>query len=337
MEPLPVPSEGAPHRFTRRFRERLGGAGPVSFAAFMELALFDSEVGYYAARRIRVGRGSGADFVTASTFSAAFSPLVAAATEHLVGGTGSARGHTFVEIGAEPGHSVLGGVAHGFADVMTLRLGDTFAIPSCAVVFSNELFDAQPFHRLVWRANAWRELGVALQDAIPVWTELPALSPKVSAIRSELPLSSSDGYILDVPRGAVDLLERIAAAPWTGLFLALDYGRTWRQICDDFPQGTGRAYSAQRQVGDLLANPGAQDLTCHLCWDWLESALGRAGFSRVTRESQEAFFVHHATAAIESIMRGDASPLSPRRSQLKQLLHPGLMGHRFEALWALRS
>ena len=308
----------------------------MTFADFMDTALFDPEVGYYTARRERVGKAGTSDFYTASTFVGVFGPLVAAAAEKLIGGATTAKEHVFVEIGAEPGGFVLAGVPHAFGGTDCLRLGDSCEIPSRAVVFSNELFDAQPFHRLVWRTDSWREAGVALQGEELRWVDMPELSLEIRSIEAALPARSEDGYILDVPWRAVGMLETIAASGWRGLFLAFDYGRTWGQICEEFPQGTGRAYAVHRQSGDLLAQPGGQDLTCHVCWDWLESALRGAGFDAVCRESQEAFFVKHATSAIEAIIRSEPSPLSPRRSQLKHLLHPGIMGHRFEVLWGVR-
>jgi len=337
MDPSADASQGAGARVARRLRARADGDGPVSFAEFMDVALFDPEVGYYATRRARVGRGGGTDFYTASTFAGVFGPLVAAAAENLVGGAHRAREHAFVEIGAEPERALLDGVPHPFGATACVRLGEPRRIPERAVVFSNELFDAQPFYRLVWRAGAWRELGVAWSDGALAWVELPELSAELRGVAPRLPVSAEDGYTLDVPWRAVRLLEEIAAPGWNGLFLAFDYGRTWGQITTEFPQGTGRAYAGHRQSGDLLATPGEQDLTCHVCWDWLEEALRAAGFQTVCRESQEAFFVRHAAPAIEAIMRREASPLAPARSQLKQLLHPGLMGHRFEALWGLRA
>ncbi len=337
MEPVPAATPDVNERFARRFRQRQGGDGPVSFADFMEIALFDPEAGYYAARRERVGKGAGTDFYTASTFAGVFGPLVAAAAEKLLGGADRSARHTFVEVGAEPQRALLDATAHPFAGTSVVRLGDPAAIPAAAVVFSNELFDAQPFHRLVWREGAWRESGVALRGERLAWEELPEISSELAPVVPMLPASSEDGYTLDVPWRAVRLLERLAAPGWSGLFLAFDYGRTWKQISEDFPRGTGRGYVAHRQAGDLLDAPGAQDLTCHVCWDWLEAALRRAGFQAVQRDSQEAFFVKHATAAVEAIVRREPSPLSPARSQLKQLIHPGLMGHRFEALWARRG
>jgi hypothetical protein len=36
-------------------------------------------------------------------------------------------------------------------------------------------------------------------------------------------------------------------------------------------------------------------------------------------------------------MQSSDDPLAPARSQLKELLHPALMGQKFEALWAVRE
>jgi SAM-dependent MidA family methyltransferase len=326
--------------FVRRFIQRAGSAGVLSFADFMELALFDAEAGYYAGERTRVGHGAGTDFFTSASLGSVFGRLISAAAVTLLGES-RARECKFIEIGAEPGCSVLRGVDHVFAAVRTIEMGQPLEIAGAAVVFANELFDAQPFHRLVFRDGAWLEQGVRLTRAGGepgfAWTDLETWSPELESIRGMLPRDAAPGYVLDVPRRAVALLDRISAQPWCGLFLTLDYGRTWRELTEDYPQGTGRAYAAHRQAGDLLATPGEQDLTCHVCWDWLEEALRRGRFDPVRRASQESFLVRHASSAMESIVTRDRNPLSRERTELKQLLHPALLGQRFEALWGLRS
>ncbi len=206
------------------------------------------------------------------------------------------------------------------------------------VVFSNELFDAQPFHRIVRRAGVWRESGVALGEDGLRWVELPRLTDDVARLaeRGVLPATAPEGWVLDLPLRATALARTIAGQPWSGLFLAFDYGRTWRRLVEETPAGTGRAYHGHRLVDDLLARPGEQDLTCDVCWDWLEEALLDGGFTDAARMSQERFFVHHAADAIAAIVDGDRDPLSRARSQLRELIHPALMGRRFEVLSARR-
>lgn len=322
--------------FAEIFSSHAGDGGALTFARFMALALYHPEAGYYRRAGPRVGYGPGTDFYTASTSGAVFGELVAAACVNLLGAS-PAREFTFVEIGAEPGAGVLAGADHPFAAVRTLRFGDALDLPAHAVIFSNELFDAQPFHRLVFTGGTWRELGVAQRGGALGEVILPALSPEVSGHARLLPATAPEGYHLDLPLAAVALAEKIAAASWRGLFLAFDYGKSWAELSEFTPGGTVRAYHRHAQSNDLLARPGEQDLTGHICWDWMQAALARHRFATPTVVSQEAFFIRHAADAIAALAQAEAPRLSRRKLSLLQLLHPGHLGQKFQALSARRE
>ncbi len=311
------------------FRARAGASGAMTFARFMALALYDPDVGYYRQPRRRIGYAPGTDFFTASTSGPMFGELIAAACVTLLGGR-DPREFTFVEIGAESEGGVLAGVSHPFAAVRTVRVGEPPVISGPCVVFSNELFDAQPFHRFVRRDGAWRELGVALRDGALVEVELP------DATAAPLPGTAPDGYLIDAPLAAAVLVRQIAAQPWTGLFLACDYGKSWRELIEATPAGTARAYHHHTQSNDLLARPGEQDVTCHVCWDWLIDALAEHGFTAPEVESQEAFFIHHSAHVIAETSTAEAERFSQRKLSLLQLLHPAYLGQKFQVLHALR-
>jgi SAM-dependent MidA family methyltransferase len=322
-------TSGASPRFLAEFRARADAVGTMTFARFMELALYDPVVGYYRQPRSRIGYAPGTDFFTASTSGPIFGELVTAACVTLLGDR-NPRDFTFVEIGAEPGGGVLAGVPHFFAATRAVRIGETPELSGPCIVFSNELFDAQPFHRFIRRRGVWRELGVALRDGLLVEVELP------TATCAPLPITAPDGYVIDAPLAAGDLARQIAAQPWTGLFVVCDYGKTWRELAESTPTGTARAYYRHSQSNDLLARPGEQDLTCHVCWDWLTEALEQRGFATPTVESQEAFFIHHAAGVIAATSAADAARFSQRKLALLQLLHPAHLGQKFQVLHALR-
>jgi len=247
----------------------------------------------------------------------------------LLGGRDS-RAFTFVELGAEHAAGVLAGVAHPFGDVRIVRVGEPLDLAGPCIVFSNELFDAQPFRRFVFRTGRWRELGVALRENALTEVEVPGDIP------AGFPVDPPDGYVIDAPLAAAELLRSIATCPWTGLFVAADYGKTWRELVEACPAGTARAYHRHRQSNDLLARPGNQDLTCHLCWDWLEDVLGQHRFASIQVESQESFFVRHAASAIAAISSAEADRFSPKKLSLLQLLHPSHLGQKFQVLHATR-
>jgi SAM-dependent MidA family methyltransferase len=296
----------------------------------MELALYHPQLGYYRQDRTRVGYAPGTDFYTASSSGPVFGEMVAAACVALLGGEAQAREHAFVEIGAEAGAGVLAGVAHPFASARTVRVGETQELVGPCVVFSNELFDAQPLRRFIRRGDSWRELGVQLRGDQLHEVEL------AEASESWLPPEASEGNVFDAPRAAAELAAAIAEQPWTGLFVAFDYGKSFAELATATPAGTARAYFQHTQSNDLLARAGQQDLTGHVCWDWLQAALDTAGCTGSRVESQEAFFIHHAGAFLAQAMAAEATRVSPRKLALLQLLHPSHLGQKFQVLHARR-
>lgn len=321
-------SASASPEFLAVFRAHADAGGSMTFARFMELALYHPQLGYYRRAQPRVGYGAGTDFYTASTSGPVFGELVAAACAKRLRDAGrDPAAHTFVEIGAENPAGILAGVAHPFAGARTLRVGETLALSGDCVVFSNELFDAQPCVRTVFHDGCWRELGVREQDGQLVETALGTFAD---------PLPAPEGYHFDRPIAAAQLADQLTSQSWRGLFVAFDYGKTLLQLRTETPAGTARAYHRHTQSNDLLAHAGEQDLTCHVCWDWLEASLTHHGFVSLALDSQEAFFIRQAGEYIAAASAADAAHLTKRKLALLQLLHPGQMDQKFQVLHALR-
>ncbi len=340
-------SVSAPDRpspeFLAAFRREAGPASALRFDAFMRLALYDPELGYYRRDRLRVGRDRSADFYTATSLGPLFGELVAAACAGLLRAAGrDPASHRFVEIGAEPSGGVLAGVgAHPFASAHTLRVGEALGLEGPCVVFSNELFDAQPVRRFVRRAESWRELGVRLDEHAQTLVEFELGDAPADTLGALPPLADTpEGYCFDAPLAAAELAGRLAAEPWQGLFVAFDYGKSFPELAHSVPAGTVRAYHRHSQSNDLLARPGEQDLTAHVCWDWLVEALSaHSPAGRPPRVvSQESFFVHHAGDVIAATLAAEAraSIASPRKRALMHLLHPAQMGQKFQVLHAIK-
>ncbi len=318
--------------FLAVFRAHADARGEMSFAQFMALALYHPAVGYYRKQRSRVGYTAGTDFFTSSTSGSIFGELVAAACGKLLRAVDrDPATHTFIEIGAEPGGAgVLTGVRHAFAAVRTIRVGEPLdSLTGECVVFSNELFDAQPFTSIVCQSGRWHQLGVRREGDHLTEILLPNLV-------TDAPSPNADGYRFDQPLAASHLAASIAGQAWRGLFVAVDYGQTLRELAEETPEGTARAYFQHTQSNDLLARPGEQDLTCHICWDWMIDALMRHGFATPRLDFQEAFFIRHAGQFIAAASAADAKNFSARKMSLLQLLHPAQMGQKFQVLHAVR-
>ena len=177
----------------------------------------------------------------------------------------------------EPG--VLGRrPAHPFASAVELPLGSAPAWPSRAVVFSNELFDAQPFHRVVFHRGTLARAGRGAARGRPVGGHAPGAQSRGRRGPGAAARRRDRGLPHRPPPGGRELAGTIGAAPWSGLFVAIDYGKSWSELITETPAGTARAYWRHTQGNDLLARPGEQDLTCHVCWDWIVAALSAHGF-----------------------------------------------------------
>lgn len=335
--PPPAPPSPA---FAAAFLRAARGGDTLRFDAFMALALYDPALGYYRRERRRVGRERGTDFYTATSLGPLFGELVAAAAAKLLTDAGlDPAAHTFIEIGAEPTGGVLADQAPPpFAALRTVRLGEPLQLSGPCVVFSNELFDAQPVRRFVRVGESWNEIGVALAagDTSLFERDLgPAPTDVLAALPS--PVETPAGYRFDAPFAAAELAAQLANQPWSGLFLAFDYGKSFAELGHSHPDGTARAYFQHALHNDLLARPGEQDLTAHVCWDWLDSALARAGCTKPGLASQESFFVHHAADALDAALAAEsARRSSPRKRALLHLLHPAQMGQKFQVMHALR-
>ena len=317
-------------------RDATDEKGQMDYPTFVTTTLYAPGVGYYSTSKLRVGRSPESDFYTAQSLGPIFGQLVVAACESLLGDTDPDT-YTFVEIAAEPDRSVLQGVEHKFGATKTIRLFDSLDIPPNAIVFANEWLDAQPFRRFRFdKKKGWLERGVEVTDDglqeidIHQTVDVP---PFLKEISTDTPRN----YLLDLPTGATESLVNLCSKDWKGLFLTFDYGLSLEDFIRRRPEGIARGYKAHRLSSNILACPGEQDITCHVCWDMLESVLMDHGFVEIQVERQESFFLRHASSACKAIVMGKAGEFDPDRQSLMELLHPGNMGAKFQALRGIRS
>ena len=310
--------------------------GPLSYRDYIDTVLYAEGCGYYQQNTLRVGRQADRDFYTAESLGKVFARLVVGAAENLLGAD-LAQKCTFIEIAAEPGHSLLDSLdKHPFSNNRVIRLGEPIVADGPVVIFANEWHDALPFHRLVFKDGQWRERAVYFEDDALTETLLEEPTPAAQSAIENLTTDIEDGYQLDLPLDAEAALADLLTQDWSGLLLLFDYGKTREALLQDCPNGTARTYHKHRVDGDLLDLPGQKDITCDVRWTALKTQLEAAGFEDTTLESQESFIVQRAAQAAEAIVSTSAGQFSADRQTLMELIHPANMGQRFQVLWGRR-
>ena len=273
--------------------------GDLSFRDFMDVALYHPRFGYYLRQPHPAGKEG--DFVTAPSLSPAFSFAIARLFGEFVSRSEGAL-CSFVDIGGGD-LSLVGSVRREFEawKSQSLRVSESqreeevrfIAIDRARgtgledvprdgahFVFSNELYDAFPFARLVQRGEHLHELWVTETESGELdWTEREAPAPYEDYFAS-YGIELEDGQFVDVSleweafhRELVNRFER-------ALFVTFDYGHPASKLFSVRARrfGTAAAYRGHRVTRDLLANPGEQDLTAHINFSDLERAGGTTLF-----------------------------------------------------------
>jgi SAM-dependent MidA family methyltransferase len=332
----------------------------MTVAAFMELALYHPEHGYYAARAQRSGREG--DFYTSVDVSPMFGELLAIQIAEM--GRLLAQDIDLVEAAAGNGRlarDVLDALERDAPDVYAASRvhlversagaresqRDTLAahaaklasadraLPSSisGVLYANELLDAMPVHVVTMNRGEPREIVVGADGDRLVEQESPLSS---DALREAIDRGPAipDGVRVEISLAAMDWMREVARRLTRGFVLLVDYGDEAHALRSATrPDGTLRAFAAHRVSGHWLASPGEQDLTAHVDFTAIARAATEGGLDVLGRVDQTRFLL--GLGAVERLQQQEAG-LTPRESlrrrlALKSLLVPGSIGstHHF--------
>lgn len=289
-------------------RERIRAAGAISFAEYMDLALYHPQFGYYTSGAPKVGWTG--DFFT----SAHLHPLFGAclARQLLQMWTALARPQPFLveEEGAAQGllaqhiASAARQTAPAMAEALryqTVEIGqraarDTAAAPH--VILSNELIDAFPVHVVESSHGQLQEVYVTEYNG--------RLVEQVGPPSSEALVAYLDRFHVDWKRFGLIYLWRaeinLRALDWMratasrlapgGFVLTIDYGDRARRLYVVRRQhGTLLCYYRHTTNEEKLARPGQQDITAHVNFSALIEEGRRAGLRRSRFTTQREFLL----------------------------------------------
>ena len=307
-------------------RAEIAVAGRITFARFMQLALYHPEHGYYLTPERRPGRGG--DFLTAPEASAYFGLTVARQIAECWERLGKPDRFTIREYGAGIGalaYDVIAGLSEhdpalmraleyrlvepnrhrmeqaraamaevGLSDVVVAESIPEGADPEpiSGVVLANEVADALPVHRLVVRDGELQERYVTWQSG-RFAEEEAELSAEVAGYpdyfaRTGVPLV--EGGVYDGSPAASAWFATACQGIARGYAIVIDYGYPARKLYTGHRLGgTVRGYFEHTVTDDPFARVGYQDLTAHVDFTALREAGEAAGMTVAGFTTQAAF------------------------------------------------
>ena len=333
---LPVPDREAlavsQELSTRIAAEIARHGGWLSFARYMEMALYEPGLGYYS----NPGQvfGAAGDFVTAPELTPLFGATLARQVSPWLKDPALAgSGQVVLEVGGGSGMlaaqllNALDNVGHHEVRYLILELSaerrehqcqplkslapglmdrvgwlETFPESFAGVVVANELLDAMPVQLFEWQADAGAELqemGVTWVDGQFAWAPRPAdavLTETVTALRNRLGPEGAQWhspYRSEICPAQQAWMRTLADCMTAGVVMLLDYGFAAPEYYHpQRDQGTLMCHYRHRSHADPFLWPGLSDITAHVDFTALARAATAEGFSLVGYTSMAAFLLN---------------------------------------------
>jgi SAM-dependent MidA family methyltransferase len=354
-------------KIEREIRER----GPISFSRYMELCLYDPELGYYSLNAKQFGKAG--DFYTSSDVHAVFGRLLARQFDEMWRALGAPGKVGLVELGPGRGlfaQDVLGWTEKKFPDffaalryvlverspalrerikeILKVHLDSEKAelsepysdqwesspeVPT--ILFANEFFDALPVEIL----SAKGSLRVDTRDGRFDETWVPSSFQELEFIDRYSVHPEGDERI-EAPLASQQCMERVAARIHRGFLVAIDYGYTRDEQLAGRHRGTLKALRQHSVSANPYEAPGKQDITADVNFTALAAAAENHGMQTHKLVTQSQFLMgmgeanQFADAFEECRLPQERAKVA---LQLKHLVTPAGMGESFHVLIASKG
>lgn len=370
---LPAPDPAAATHSARLLEqirvEITAAGGAISFARFMDLALYAPGLGYYRAGARKFGPDG--DFVTAPELSPLFSRCLARQCRQILEALG---GGMLLELGAGTGVMAadllrelraLDGLPERYAilelsgelrqrqrQTLAERMPELLdrvvwldALPDPGlrgVVLGNEVLDALPVERFRVTETGPRRLAVSWNKTGLDWVEGdedPEVTAAVAGIEQALGWPLPLGYVSEYVPHLDAWLRAIAGTLAAGALLFVDYGYPRRDYYHpERAAGTLLCHYRHRVHDDPLILPGLQDITASVDFTAVADAALAAGLEVAGYTAQNYFLF--GCGLMELLAEADPADTLrylEQTRQVKLLTLPGEMGERFQAIALTRD
>lgn len=338
----------------RRIREK----EKITFAEFMDIALYWSDKGYYTSSRTIWGKDG--DYLTNVDISPVFGRLIAMQLKEMWEIMGSPRLFTIVEAGAGNGglsFQISGAIKELFKEfysAVRFKLvdinpalikdqGEKFSCHSAieeiepgitGCIVSNELIDAFPVHRVI-EADGLKEVYVCVNDGEFTETAGDISDTAINVYLERLGIRLLNRQTSEVNLRAMNWIKKAGALIDKGFVITIDYGLPAKELFHPARGGGLQCYYKHTMSDNPYQRIGYQDITSKVDFTSLALAGKDAGLE-VTGFTTQFYFLtgigvwSELKEAAEAGIN-DIETLKWNQG-IKELAFPGGMGDDFKVL-----
>jgi len=352
-----------------RLRNRIKREGPITFREWMGAALYDPQEGYYC-RRDRQRWGRQGDYRTAPERSVLFAATFAHYFKSLYQKLNSPSSWAIVEAGAGAGDFAaavletfkrenpqiltatryiideLSGASRSlvatrlapFEDQVKFESIEEMGVIDNGIIFTNELLDAFPVHRVTVMGGQLAEFYVRLDDnGAFAWSLGSPSTPRLVEYFAELGLALVEDQVAEVNLAARDWMARAAEILQAGYLITADYGAEAAELYQSSRrrEGTLRAFERHQSEPHLLGRPGNLDLTSTIDWTTIRRAAEYVGFETIEFERQDRFLLQAGLLEVLELLVEQTKDEAERvrlRAEAREMILPDGMAASFQVL-----
>lgn len=357
------------NRLRQKIEEEIRDRGPIPFARYMELCLYDPELGYYSRNAQQFGKAG--DFYTSSDVHAVFGRLLARQFDEMWRALGTPTTIELVELGPGRGlfaQDVLYWSGKKFPDFfdalryvlvesspalregiseklarhlesgkveLTAQWSRNQSPTAPLIIFANEFFDALPVE--IVSAEGSLRLDASNGHFVETWA---AYSAEELDFLDRYSIHPQRGERVEAPLAAQQFINHIAAAIERGFIIAIDYGYTREEQLAGRHRGTLKAIRQHSMSANPYEAPGEQDITADVNFTALAAAAQKSGMHphKLVTQSQFLLGIGEASQFADAF---EEARLPQERAkvalQLKHLVTPAGMGESFQVLIASKG
>ena len=351
------------NELTRLIRQKITDEGAISFAGYMEMALYTPGYGYYSAGLQKFG--SGGDFVTSPGLGSLFAKCLAKQVEQVAA---ELDNYIIIEAGAGTGqlaadllealesdapptrYLILERSAHlRQVQKETLQqqvpqwldkvawLDKPPEEPWQGVFLANEVLDALTIERFCVLNGEVRQLCVGLQDDEFTWQPSGCPEPlkeRIDQLQNTLSKPLPEGYRSEINLDLPAWLQSVTHSMHKGVALFIDYGYTREQYYSpDRTDGTLICHYQHRAHGDPFSWPGLTDLSASVDFTALAEAADLCELEVSGYTYQGMFLMGCGLDEVTShYAELPAAELLGKTNEIRKLTLPGEMGERFQVM-----